>query len=55
MAVLPPQIKSGSSASTGPIVGTGQNTDSRVWVLLAGSILCCSGPVLGDEGGDCLQ
>ena len=28
---------------TGPVVGTGQNADSCVWVLLAGSILCCSG------------
>ena len=28
---------------TGPIVGTGQKADSFVWVLLAGSILCCSG------------
>ncbi|WP_407397865.1 hypothetical protein [Anaerovibrio sp.] len=41
---------------TGPVVGTGQNADSCVWVLLAGSILCCSGHHLElGVSGDCLQ
>ena len=45
-----------SGRHTSLVVGTGQNADSWVWVLLAGSILCCSGHHLElGVSGDCLQ